>query len=377
MRHEIAARTGVERLPARQGSPAKEFWDWLDERLGLQALAYPVPAHANSILYTLGGITLAGFAVLVATGVYMAQFYHPHPADARESIAYFTTQAQFGSFVRSVHFWTANLVVITASLHMLRVFFTASYKRPREVNWLIGVGLVTMAMALFFTGTVLKWDQEAYEALAHNEAVAKTLGSLGSFATGEFARSVPLLTRLYVVHVSILPALLGLLLLLHLFLVKHHGISPLPGQREMKAQVVGRGGGSTGAAPVPTSTFNLHLRKMLGYGLLLTAMAAILALALPAALGPTATPGMEVTKPPWLFWWLYAFENWFGIKALFWGAVAVPLLLALVPFFDRSPSRKPTERRWFIGAAAVAIAALVSLTIYVALSPVAQHIGGE
>ncbi len=375
MKHEISTKTRVEGVRAEQ-APEKGFWAWLDERLGLQALAYPVPAHANSILYTLGGITLGGFVVLVATGVYMAQFYHPHPTDARESVIYFLTQAQFGNFVRSVHFWTTNLVVITALLHMLRVFFTASYKRPREVNWLIGVGLLTLTMALFFTGTVLKWDQEAYEALAHNEEVGKMLGALGSLATGEFTRSVPLLTRLYVVHVSILPALLGLFLLLHLFLVKHHGISPLPGQPEMKPGIAERSGDSMGVVPVQTSTFNLHLRKMLGYGFLLTAIAAILALALPAALGPTITQGVEMTKPPWLFWWLYAFENWWGIKALFWGAVAAPLLLALIPFLDRSPSRKPRERRWFIGAAAVVIAVLVSLTLYVALSPVAQHIGG-
>lgn len=202
------------------------------------------------------------------------------------------------------------------------------------------------------------------------------LGALGGFATGEFTRSVPLLTRLYVVHVSILPALLGLFILLHLFLVKHHGISPLPGQHEMKARAAAPDSGTRGATPVLASTFNLHLRKMVGYGFLLTAIAAVLALALPAALGPTITPGVEVTKPPWLFWWLYAFENWWGIKALFWVAVAAPLLLALVPFLDRSPSRRPRERGWVIGAAAAGIAALVSLTIYVALSPVAQHIGG-
>ena len=82
----------------------------------------------------------------------------------------------FGEFTRGVHFWGANLVVITMSLHILRVFVSGSYKRPRELNWVIGVGLFALTMAFFFTGTVLKWDQEAFEALQHQEAIARILG---------------------------------------------------------------------------------------------------------------------------------------------------------------------------------------------------------
>lgn len=369
----VLSQSSQPSVPGRH-TPLAGLWAWMDERLGLQSLSYAVPVHANTIPYTLGGITLVGILVLVATGLYMTQFYHPHPTDARDSVVYLITRAQFGAFVRGIHAWTANLVIVTAALHMLRVFFTAAYKRPREVNWLIGVGLLTLLTALFFTGTVLKWDQEAYEALEHNEAVAKLLGSLGSFATGDFTRSVPLLTRLYVVHISILPALLGIFLLVHLFLVKHHGISPTPGGPEFKAEPGAYG--STRVAPIAASTFNLHLRKMVGYGLLGAGIASILAIALPPALGAAVNPGMEVTKPPWIFWWLYAFENWWGIKALLWGAVAAPLLLVLVPLLDRSPTRTFKARRLWIALGGLGAAVFVSLTIYVALTPVATHIGG-
>ena len=110
--------------------------------------------------------------------------------------------------------------------------------------------------------------------------------------------------------------------------------------------------------------------------MLLAALAALLALALPAALGPQVVPGIEVTKPPWLFWWPYAFENWWGIQALLWVTIIVPLALLLVPFIDRSPRRHILERRWAAGVMLLLILTGIGLTVYVWLTPVAQHIGG-
>ena len=104
-------------------NPLRPVWSWLDERLGLSALNYPVSAHANTIMYTLGGVTLVGFLILAVTGFYMAQFYHPHPNDARESLVYMVTRVDFGNFVRTVHFWASNLVVVTMFLHMLASLF--------------------------------------------------------------------------------------------------------------------------------------------------------------------------------------------------------------------------------------------------------------
>jgi len=160
------------------------FWEKVDERLGLSGLAYPVPEYANSLPYVLGGITLIGFVILIVTGVVLAQFYHPHPSDAHESVLYIITEAPWGDFIRSVHFWTANLMVVTALLHLIRVFVTGSYKRPREFNWLVGVGLLAVTLGFVFTGTVLKWDQEGVEALAHNWEIGELLGLWGVWFTG-------------------------------------------------------------------------------------------------------------------------------------------------------------------------------------------------
>ena len=102
-------------------------WRWIDSRLGLGSLAYPIPAHANNVLYTLGGITLFGILVLVGSGIYLTQFYHPDPTQARESIAYIITTARLGEYVRGLHFWMANLVAITLLLHLVRVFATGRH----------------------------------------------------------------------------------------------------------------------------------------------------------------------------------------------------------------------------------------------------------
>ena len=153
--------------------------EWVYGRLGLRSLTYHVPSYANAIPYLLGGITLFGILILIATGIYLAQFYHPNPTDAHASVFYIVTEAQLGDFVRSVHFWTANIVMITLLLHLLRVVIGGAYRAPREVTWAIGVGLLVVMLGFFFTGTVLKWDQEAFEALGHNEAIGTILGSLG------------------------------------------------------------------------------------------------------------------------------------------------------------------------------------------------------
>src|SRR4030067_1432058 len=198
----------------------------LRERLGLDGLAYPVPDHANTLGYMLGGITVAGFIILFVSGIYLAPFYHPHPADAHSSVAALVTIVPFGDLVRSVHFWTAQIITVTVLLHMFRVLFSGAYKRPREVNWYVGLGLLAVTLSLVFTGSVLKFDQEGLEALLHNNEAAQVIGALGGWFSAEVSRGVPLLTRLFDGHVTILPLIFGLLIVAHAHLVKQHGISP-------------------------------------------------------------------------------------------------------------------------------------------------------
>ncbi len=351
------------RLPLVRG-----IWAAIDERLGLSGLAYPVPAHANGVGYILGGITFFGFLILAATGMWLAQFYHPTAETARQSVIYIMNVAPAGDIVRGVHFWTSNIVMATILLHLGRIFATGAYKRPREANWLIGLGLLAVTMGLIFTGTVLKWDQEGYEALGHNIDTAKILGSFGFWFSPDFATSVPILGRLYVAHIFILPALGTTLLLCHFLLVKRHGISSLPAESD--AAVDG------GPAPVRSgSTFAHHLVRMAGFGLIILAAATVLAVLSPAPLGGSPIPGTETTKPPWMFLPFYPLEDWFGLSALIWGPILAFAALALVPFVDRSPWRSPQRRKlWIIVGVVLAIVAAVFVVISMVQAP-ASHLG--
>ncbi len=233
------------------------LWAWFYDRAGLSALTYAVPEHANRVGYVLGGISFVGFLVLAATGFWLAQFYDPMPDHARDSVLIIQDQATLGALVRGIHFWVANIVVVTVVLHMVRVFATGSFKVPRELNWLLGGLLLAVTIAFAFTGTVLKWDQEAFEALEHNFEIATFLGGLGTFFSESFTAAVPPLARLYASHVSTLPLIATLLFIAHFFLVKHHGISPLPA----KADAGEAPGGKVPPGQL-TARYSTHLARM-------------------------------------------------------------------------------------------------------------------
>jgi ubiquinol-cytochrome c reductase cytochrome b subunit len=347
------------------------LWGWLDDRMGLSALRYPVPMHANTFWYTLGGITFVGIVVLALTGIWLAQYYNPDPAAARESVAYIQNLAPFGDVIRGVHVWTAYLVVIAAFLHLMRVFVTGSFKAPRELNWIVGLGLLAALMfGEVFSGTVLRWDQEAYEALEHNMAAAALLGAVGGFFSRSFTSSVAILPRLYSAHVSIVPLTIVLLLIAHIFLIKHHGISPTPAQADAGQAPGGRLPKSLVKGHYPT-----HLRLMIGYGMALVALAGAIGLIWPQSIGPAPDPSLEVTKPPFLFYWLYAFEDWFGIPGILYAAIAFFGLLIVVPIADFGPARALRRRPVIAVLAAACLLAIVALSIYVGLQPPAKHLG--
>ncbi len=343
-----------------QPAPRPSLKGWLNERLGLQGLAYVVPEHANSLPYILGGITLTGFAILFVTGIYLAQFYHPLPSDAHQSVVYIITSAPFGDLIRSIHFWTAQIVTITLLLHMLRVLFTGSYKRPREINWYVGLGLLVITLGLVFTGSVLKFDQEGLEALEHNKEAASVIGGLGAWFSPELSRTIPLLTRLFDGHVTILPLLFGLFIATHIFLIKQHGISPKVTPDATTHATAGEG----------TSRFTVHLQRMVGFGLSLLSLTLILSLILPAPIGQPGVAGAEVTKPWWMFIWLFPAENALGVKGLLIVPAILGGLLALVPILDRGPYLSPSRRKALIISAALILIVIVASGVLSTLQPV-------
>jgi ubiquinol-cytochrome c reductase cytochrome b subunit len=339
----------------------------VDERLGIGALAYPVPEHANGLAWSLGGITAVSFAVLVVTGLVLVQFYSPTPETANASVRDIMTGVWGGDLVRGLHFWAAQAMYVTAVLHLVRVFLTGSFKAPREGNWLIGVALLGLTTLAVFTGTVLKWDQEGYEALLHNIDVGNLLGGVGMWFSPAFADQVPILVRLYGAHVVIVPGLLLALMVLHFLLIKRLRISPHP---SLPADPTGE----YAAAAEPTEPLTHHLRRIAAFGLVLFGVLGILTVLLPPPVGSPPVQGVEVTTPPWMFWWPFALENWFGVQAILWGEAAFFAILAAVPFIDRSRERSWRRRPLSMSLAAALVVALAVLSVLMVVLPRGEHL---
>lgn len=360
--------TRVEEAPVATPSRSRRALDVIDERLGIRALEYPVPEHGNKLAWSLGGVTAASLLILIVTGVILVQFYNPVPEAANQSVRNLVTEVPGGRLVRGVHFWAAQAMYVTAALHMLRVFLTGSYKRPREANWLIGVAMFALVTLALFTGTVLKWDQEGFEALGHNLEIGKLIGGVGFWFSPEFAGNVPILVRLYSAHVIIIPGLILVLATLHALLVKKHKISPHPA-------LPSEGAGDQAPAAEPTEPFTHHLRRISAFGLALLGGIGLLAVFFPPGLGAAPVQGIEVTEPPLTFWWLYTLENWFGLSAIVYGEAIFFGLLVLVPFLDRNPERFWRRRPVAMTLLTVFVAGLIVLTILLKFLTAKNHLG--
>jgi ubiquinol-cytochrome c reductase cytochrome b subunit len=324
------------------------------ERLALDALDYAVPKLAERAPYFIGGLTASLIAVLILTGLYLAQFYNPNPAGAHDSVLYIITRAPFGDWIRSLHYWAAGGVVVSVTAHLAYVFWRRSYKRPREVTWWAGVAMAGLLFLLIVTGTALRFDQEGFEALAHFVAGGELTGALGAFFTESFTLSTPLLTRVFSLHTSLLPLALLALVGLHFWLIRQHGIR---------------------ADSSETIVFRRHLKRLSGAALIVFAVIGVLAVVFPAGLGYPAVAGYEVTKPFWPALWVYGLENLLGAWGMVVGPAALFAFLIAVPLLDRRTDDGPGRNGWVGWVGLIFGVTVLALWLYGAFSAPQQHIG--
>ena len=177
----------------------------------------------------LGILTLAAFLITLVTGVLLMFYYKPYPDVAYLSIKDIHFVVPTGRFIRNIHRWAANVMVVGVLLHMTRVFFTGAYRKPREFNWLIGMGLLVITLALSFTGYLLPWDQLAYWAVTVGTNVAGYTPIFGDVVQRVLLGAPEIgektLLRFYVLHVYALPGLLTLLLGVHIWRVRKDGFA--------------------------------------------------------------------------------------------------------------------------------------------------------
>lgn len=334
----------------------------LRESLGITPIDYPVPAHANTFWCSLGGLTLICFIMSFVTGAILTQFYNPSPTVAYASIRYISNTPGLG-VIRSLHHWSANLGFLLLIAHMVRVMLTGAYRPPRTITFLFGLGLLFTAFQLFFTGTVLKWDQEGYEALGHFVAINNLLGPIGNVFQEDFTLSTSMLARIYGLHVGVFPSILLVLIFLHAIYVKIFGIAPKPYQSDEDYQ------NSLAAG----ATFTGHLLKLMGYGIVLVIILAGLAFLFPPELLKAPVPGIEITKPPWLFWVFYPIESTLGIAGILVGTGIIAFGLILVPVLGLTISSekklRPITNTIFIAG----LIALVASLIITYFTPVMKH----
>jgi menaquinol-cytochrome c reductase cytochrome b subunit len=218
--------------------------DWLEERSGLVGglkyfLFRNVPRD-TSWFQTLGSATLTAFIVQAVTGVVLAMYYKPSPNEAYASIQHITNELTLGWLVRGMHRWGASVFIILLFLHMGRVFLFGAYKYPRELNWLIGVLLLVLAMLEGFTGYLLPWDETAYWATVvgiNLNATAPFAGPfLADFLRGGAEIGPETLARFYSLHMLVIPGALIGLITLHLYLVVRLGVTSPPWSDEPAGQ---------------------------------------------------------------------------------------------------------------------------------------------
>lgn len=214
---------------------AAKVLTWIDERLGLTTIYNTVfdrDVPKVNWWYTLGSATLFLLVMQILTGIFLTVYYVPSPDHAYESVQYIMNDVTFGWLIRGIHHWGASLMVLFVFIHMLRTFFMAAYKFPREITWLTGVFLLLATLGMGFTGYLLPWNQRAYWATTVGTEIAGTVPLIGDFILrilrGGNDLSAMTLARFFSVHIWFLPAIILLLLGIHLYLVVRIGISSVP-----------------------------------------------------------------------------------------------------------------------------------------------------
>jgi len=369
-----------------------------------------------STTWGLGIMALSAFLVTLGTGILLMFYYKPYPEVAYWSIKDLHFVVPTGRLIRNIHRWAAQLMVLVVFMHMARVFFTASYRKPREFNWVIGMGLLAVTLGLSFTGYLLPWDQLAYWAITIGANIAQSpreitdaLGITAWFDPGGLQKFILLgseeigeeaLIRFYLLHVMILPLALAALLGVHFWRIRKDGGLARPADAERRLGDAGRSvypvftdapqktyhlaavvrgtSPAVGGAPERTVPSMPHLfYAEAGVFMLTLLLCVALSLVSDAPLKEHANPAVpeNPAKAPWYFLGLQELVAY----SAFMGGMGIPMIvllgLTLIPFLDRETDG---TGEWFGGpggGALVARSTVFGLGAVIAIETVAIRFG--
>ncbi len=218
--------TGQDQPPSRSGFwESRTGWSLLKQVLFLE----PLPGGSRWAA-AFGSLLLFSFVLQVVTGVLLAMSYAPSVETAWPSVKYIQEEAALGGFIRAVHHWGSSAMVILLLAHLVQVFVWGAYKKPRELTWMVGVLLLACTLGLAFSGYLLPWDQKAYWATKVGLGIASTTPGIGdglrTLLQGGPEMGNLTLTRFFAIHTFLLPGVVILLVVVHLYLFRRHGVTP-------------------------------------------------------------------------------------------------------------------------------------------------------
>ena len=314
--------------------------------------------------YTLGSAVLVVFMLQILSGILQLFFYVPATDHAYNSVSYLRTQVPFGWLIHGIHYWGAQLMVILVLLHMARVFLWGAYKKPRELTWLAGVTLLLTTMGFSFTGGPLHWDQRGYWIGDVSTSIAGTVPLVGGLSKqllrgGEEMGQLAL-SRLFVLHIAVLPGALLALFGIHIIAMRRFGsVGPWKEEARVKKDPFW-----------PDQAF-----KDVVAGTAVVLLLILLTVFLPPQYSGMADPldVPYIPKPEWNFLFLYESLKYFPGRLEPVGTVGVPtvliLILVLLPFVDRNPERNPLRRPIAMLCALILAGIVIGISIIGYLSP--------
>ena len=345
----------------------KTLRTWFAERIPVSGVQLaeltnePVPNHLKRWWFCLGGTPAYLFVVQIFTGILLAFYYEASPQTAYDSVRYITEEAAFGWFIRSVHKWAATLMIAAVILHQIRIYFTGAYRKPRELNWMIGCCLLLCTLVVGFTGYSLVYEQLSYWGATVGANISDTVPIIGGFLKRMLLAgdtyNERTLSRFFILHAAVLPVVMILLLIVHIGLIRLQGVTEFRFEDEPAHK------------PTHFNFFPDHLLTELTMGLALMILLSVLATVFPATMGPPADPlsTPEVIKPEWFFYvtfrWLKLFSGTFAVLSM--GFIVFTMFIW--PLIDGA------IRRWFPKSEAsvwigiVGAGLIIGLTVWEAL----------
>jgi quinol-cytochrome oxidoreductase complex cytochrome b subunit len=287
------------------------------EKFKTVVLDEDLPEHMKIWWWCLGGVPAILLLILIVTGIMLAMYYTPSISQAYESIQYITNNVRFGWWLRAVHKWCAELMVVTVSLHVIRVFFTRAYTKPRELVWITGVLLLLMTLFAGFTGYSLLYTQKSYWAVTAGTNLAGKIPIVGNFfqalLIGGNSFNENTLSRFLILHGAVVPVIILGIIFLHIVILRKVGVSEL------------NGGGKT------YKFFPDHIMTEVIIGMMLLFFVTVLAIVFPFDTPEKANPLVTPLhiKPEWYF---YPMFKWIKLTSESIG-LYFPILVILTFFF--------------------------------------------